>query len=156
MDNFLNVYTVRLRPTESFSLSMCFHLVQVTRLVETEQAKQACKSSEDAQAAGYAQFEKVWAGSPLGRKSLDPKYLHTCNTLSENTLSENTLLENTLPENTLSENTFSENMLIMVIIMIVMVTMVIMVIKVVRVASVKSSIGIFTHQGHISKVNANA
>ena len=44
----------------------------------------------------------------------------------------------------------------MVIIMIVMVTMVIMVIKVVRVASVKSSIGIFTHQGHISKVNANA
>ena len=38
MDNFLNVYTVRLRPTESFSLSMCFHLVQVTRLVETEQA----------------------------------------------------------------------------------------------------------------------
>ena len=44
----------------------------------------------------------------------------------------------------------------MVIIMIVMVTMVIMVIKVVRVASVKSSIGIFTHQVHISKVNANA
>ena len=41
----------------------------------------------------------------------------------------------------------------MVIIMIVMVTMVI---TVVRVASVKSSIGIFTHQGHISKVNANA
>ena len=39
LDNFLNVYTVRLRPTESFSLSMCFHLVQVTRLVETEQAK---------------------------------------------------------------------------------------------------------------------
>ena len=50
--------------------------------------------------------------------------------------------------------TFSENMLIMVIIMIVMVTMVIMVIKVVRVASVKSSIGIFTHEGHISNVNA--
>ena len=44
----------------------------------------------------------------------------------------------------------------MVIIMIVVVTMVIMVIIVVRVASVKSSIGIFTHQGHISKVNANA
>ena len=44
----------------------------------------------------------------------------------------------------------------MVIIMIVMVTMVIMVIKVVRVASVKPFIGIFTHQGHISKVNANA
>ena len=41
----------------------------------------------------------------------------------------------------------------MVIIMTVMVTMVIMVIVV---ASVKSSIGIFTHQGHISKVNANA
>ena len=41
----------------------------------------------------------------------------------------------------------------MVIIMIVMVTMVIMVI---RVASVKGSIGILTHQGHISKVNANA
>ena len=44
----------------------------------------------------------------------------------------------------------------MVIIMIVMVTMVIMVIKVVRVASMKSSIGIFTPQGQISKVNANA
>ena len=41
----------------------------------------------------------------------------------------------------------------MVIIMIVMVIMVIMVI---RVASVKSSLGIFTHQGHISKVYANA
>ena len=51
--------------------------------------------------------------------------------------------------------TFSENMLIMVIIMIVMVTMVIMAIMVVRVSSVKSSIGFFTHQGHISKVNAN-
>ena len=44
----------------------------------------------------------------------------------------------------------------MVIIMIVMVIMVIMIIMVIRVASVKSSIGIFTHQGHISKVNANA
>ena len=43
----------------------------------------------------------------------------------------------------------------MVIIMIVTVTMVIMVIMVIRVASVKSFIGIFTHQGYISKVNAN-
>ena len=48
---------------------------------------------------------------------------------------------------------FSENILIMVIIMILMVIMVIVVISE---ASVKSSIGIFTHQGHISKVNANA
>ena len=31
-----------------------------------------------------------------------------------------------------------------------------MLIRVIRVASVKSSIGILTHQGHISKVNANA
>ena len=77
LDNFLNVYTVRLRPTESFSLSMCFHLVQVTRLVETEQAKQACKSSEDAQAAGYTRFEKVWVRQALGQKCLDPKCLHT-------------------------------------------------------------------------------
>ena len=37
----------------------------------------------------------------------------------------------------------------MVVIMIVMVIMVIMSIMVIRVASVKSSIGIFTHQGHI-------
>ena len=44
----------------------------------------------------------------------------------------------------------------MVIIMIVMFTMVIMVIMAIRVASVKSSLGIFTHQGYISKVNANA
>ena len=44
----------------------------------------------------------------------------------------------------------------MVIIVIAMVTMVIMVIMVIGVASVKSSIGIFTHQGYISKVNANA
>ena len=28
---------------------------------EKEKKKQARKSSEDAQAAGYAQFEKVWA-----------------------------------------------------------------------------------------------
>jgi len=55
----------------------------------------------------------------------------------------------------MTANTFSENILIMVIIMIFMVTMVIMVIMVIRVASVKSSIGIFTHQGYISKVNAN-
>ena len=34
--------------------------------------------------------------------------------------------------------------------------MVIMVIMLIRVASVKSLIGILTHQGHISKVNANA
>ena len=44
----------------------------------------------------------------------------------------------------------------MVVIMIVMVIMVIMIIMVIRVASVKSSIGILTHQGYISKVNANA
>ena len=36
-------------------------------IIETEEAalvelKQARKSSEDAQAAGYARFEKVWAG----------------------------------------------------------------------------------------------
>ena len=79
--------------------------------------QQARKSSEDAQAAGYAQFQKVWAGYPLGRKSLDPNYLHTCNTLLENALSENTLSENTLSdnillENTLSENTLSENTLV--------------------------------------------
>ena len=43
-----------------------------------------------------------------------------------------------------------------VIIMIVMVIMVIMIIMVIRVASVKSSIGIFTHQGHISQVSENA
>ena len=29
---------------------------------EPNQTKQARKSSEDAQAAGFAQFEKVWAG----------------------------------------------------------------------------------------------
>ena len=34
--------------------------------------------------------------------------------------------------------------------------MVVMVIMAVSVASVKSFIGIFTHQGYISKVNANA
>ena len=34
--------------------------------------EQARKSSEDAQAAGYAQFEKVWAGQLLVRKRLDP------------------------------------------------------------------------------------
>ena len=39
---------------------------------------------------------------------------------------------------------------------VLMVIMVIMLIRVIRVASVKSSIGILTHQGHISKVNANA
>ena len=35
------------------------------------------------------------------------------------------------------------------------VLMVIMVIRVIRVISLKSSIGILTHQSHISKVNAN-
>ena len=41
-------------------------------VVMFQQTKQARKSSEDAQAAGYAQFEKVWAGQLLVRKSLDP------------------------------------------------------------------------------------
>ena len=37
-----------------------------------------------------------------------------------------------------------------------MVIMVIMVIRAIRVTSVKTLIGILTHQGHISKVNDNA
>ena len=39
--------------------------------------KQARKSSEDAQAAGYARSEKVRARKDLGWKCLDSKYLHT-------------------------------------------------------------------------------
>ena len=41
-------------------------------------------------------------------------------------------------------------------IMFIMVIMVIMVTMIIRITSIKSSIGIFTHQGHMSKVNANA
>ena len=44
----------------------------------TELMKQARKSSEDAQATGYARFEKVWARQDLVRKCLDSKYYHTC------------------------------------------------------------------------------
>ena len=47
-------------------------------------------------------------------------------------------------------------MVIIVIAMVTMVIMVIMVIRVIRITSVKSSLGIIIHQGHISKVNANA
>ena len=68
--------------------------------------KQARKSSEDAQATRYAQFEKVWAGSPLGQKKVWTQ--NTCILaihFLKNTLSENILLENTLLEITLSENT---------------------------------------------------
>ena len=49
-------------------------------------------------------------------------------------------------------------MVIMVIrvIRLIRLIMVIGVIRLIRVTSVKSSIGILTHQGHISKVNENA
>ena len=40
--------------------------------------KQARKSSEDAQAAEYARFAKVWARYDLGKKCFNSKYLHTC------------------------------------------------------------------------------
>ena len=46
------------------------HLVNNRKL----QLKQARKSSEDAQAAGYARFEIVWARKALGQKSLCPQY----------------------------------------------------------------------------------
>ena len=49
------------------------------------------------------------------------------------------------------------NMVIIVImvIMVIMIIRVIRAIRFVRITSVKSSIGIITHQGHISQVNAN-
>ena len=46
--------------------------------------------------------------------------------------------------------------MVVMVIMVIMVIRVIMLIRVIRVTSVKFSIGILTHQGHISKVNANA
>ena len=42
------------------------------------------------------------------------------------------------------------------VIRVIRVIIFIRVIRVIRIRSVKSSIGIITHQGHISKVNANA
>ena len=45
---------------------------------------------------------------------------------------------------------------VIMVIRLIRVIMIIRVIRVIRVTSVKSSIGILTHQGHISKVNANA
>ena len=80
------------------------------------------------------------------RKSSEDTHL-TGYTRFENTLSKNTLSENTLLKNTLSENA---------LLRVIMVIRVLMLIRVIRIASVKSLIGILTHQGHISKINANA
>ena len=45
---------------------------------------------------------------------------------------------------------------VIMVTMVIVVIRVIMLIRVIRITSVKSSMGILTHQGHISKVNANA
>ena len=45
--------------------------------------------------------------------------------------------------------------MVLMVIMVIMVIMAIMDIRVIRITSVKSSMGIITHQGHISQVNTN-
>ena len=60
-----------------------------------DMVKQARKSSEDAQAAGYTQFEKSLGWVTFGSKKFGPKILAHLQLL-ENKLSENTLSENTL------------------------------------------------------------
>ena len=63
-----NIYKLNLNQDAKITkYSLCFLLVFLVAKVCWVEEKQARKSSEDAQAAGYAQFEKVWAWiEPLG------------------------------------------------------------------------------------------
>ena len=72
---FINILTHR--DTEIWDLpSSQSHHGGKSTLMRWGHSEQARKSSEDTQVAGYARFEKVWAGLAAVWKSLGPTYLY--------------------------------------------------------------------------------